>query len=109
MTQPWIPRETPPVDVPWYTLQFFLDSDSGDVDEVSYQVGSRKLRCTCSPPEGGACQHIAVVQEHRLPGGIFQMDIGPGGIEEAERLNLDAADPAVLRDLLRRYGHIVVL
>lgn len=100
MTQPWVSQGV------WRTVQFFLDSETGDSDEVSWQTGTRALRCTCNL---AMCMHIAMVRSRMNAQGNIPVDLGLGADDEVMRLGLDVSDPGVLRDLLRRYGHIVVL
>lgn len=91
----------------WQTTQLFLSTDG--VQEVSVNIDSHKLRCTCDGYEvRRACKHTRFVKQRMEEnGGIYPTEVST----RASRIEAVAAsqDPELFRKLLINYGKIEVL
>lgn len=91
----------------WQTTQLFLSVDG--VHEVSVNMESHKLRCTCAGYElRKACKHTRFVKQRMDEnGGIYPTEVST----RASRLDAIAAsqDPVLFRELLINYGKIEVI
>lgn len=95
----------------WRTIQFFLDSRSGHIDEVEWREQEGEMRCTCGTEEKCLHRDLLGARVIQTPNGrhaIPVMLIEEAG-DEIEARQLDLADPAVWRDVLLRYGIPVVV
>lgn len=94
----------------WRTIQFFMDSDTGDVDEVEWLDLDGSLRCSCSPSDQGECTHLSIIRARvDLLGGNCLVLLEESAQDEIDAKDLDVTDPGTLRDLVRRFGRIEVV
>lgn len=91
----------------WQTTQLFLSTDG--VQEVSINMESHKLRCTCDGyGVRNACKHTRFVKQRMDEnGGIYPTEVST----RASRIDAIAAsqDPTLFRELLINYGKIEVI
>lgn len=91
----------------WQTTQLFLSGDG--VHEVSINVSSHKLKCTCGGFDlRSACKHTRFVKQRMEEnGGIYPTEVST----RASRIDTVVAsqDPVLFRELLINYGKIEVL
>ena len=91
----------------WQTTQLFLSGDG--VHEVSINMSSHKLKCTCDGfGVRNMCKHTRFVKQRMDEnGGIYPTEVST----KASKIDAIVAsqDPVLFRDLLINYGKIEVL